>query len=57
MTKILLATNYLLVVNFIASLALFLRAGYQREGLLRGNWKTHLGIRDSVILAKVRPGA
>jgi RimJ/RimL family protein N-acetyltransferase len=40
-----------------ASLALFLRAGYQREGLLRGNWKTHLGIRDSVILAKVRPGA
>lgn len=40
-----------------SSISLFLRAGYQREGLLRGNWKTHLGIRDSVILAKVRPGA
>lgn len=39
-----------------SSLSLFLRAGYQRDGLLRGNWKTHLGIRDSVILAKVRPG-
>ena len=37
-----------------ASLSLFLRAGFQREGLLRGNWKTHLGIRDSVILGKVR---
>lgn len=38
-----------------ASISLFLRAGYQREGLLRGNWKTHLGIRDSVIMAKLRP--
>ncbi len=37
-----------------SSLSLFLRAGFQREGLLRGNWKTHLGIRDSVIMAKVR---
>ena len=37
-----------------ASLSLFLRAGFQREGLLRGNWKTHLGVRDSVILGKVR---
>lgn len=36
-----------------ASLSLFLRAGFQREGLLRGNWKTHLGIRDSVILGKL----
>jgi RimJ/RimL family protein N-acetyltransferase len=36
------------------SLSLFLRAGYQREGLLRGNWKTHLGVRDSVILGKLR---
>lgn len=36
-----------------ASISLFLRAGYQREGLLRGNWKTHLGIRDSVIMAKL----
>ncbi|MBL8536774.1 MAG: GNAT family N-acetyltransferase [Hyphomonadaceae bacterium] len=40
-----------------ASLSLFLRAGFQREGLLRGNWKTHLGIRDSVIMSKLRdPG-
>jgi len=39
-----------------ASLALFERAGYQREGLLRGNWLTHLGQRDSVILGKVRAG-
>ncbi len=37
-----------------ASLALFLRAGFQREGLLRGNWKSHLGIRDSIILGKLR---
>lgn len=37
-----------------ASISLFLRAGYQREGLLRGNWKTHLGIRDSVIMGKLR---
>lgn len=37
-----------------ASLSLFLRAGYRREGLLRGNWKTHLGVRDSVILGKLR---
>lgn len=37
-----------------SSLSLFLRAGFQREGLLRGNWKTHLGVRDSVIMAKLR---
>lgn len=37
-----------------ASISLFLRAGYTREGLLRGNWKTHLGIRDSVIMAKLK---
>ena len=37
-----------------ASLSLFLRAGFQREGLLRANWKTHLGLRDSVILGKLR---
>ena len=36
-----------------SSISLFLRAGFQREGLLRGNWRTHLGIRDSVIMAKV----
>ncbi len=37
-----------------ASLSLFERAGFQREGLLRENWKTHLGLRDSVILGKLR---
>ncbi len=39
-----------------SSLSLFLRAGFAREGLLRGNWKTHLGIRDSVMLGKLRQG-
>jgi [ribosomal protein S5]-alanine N-acetyltransferase len=37
-----------------ASLSLFLRAGFQREGLLRGYWKTHLGIRDTVMMSKLR---
>jgi [ribosomal protein S5]-alanine N-acetyltransferase len=37
-----------------ASLSLFLRAGFQREGLLRGNWKTHLGVRDTVMMGKLR---
>lgn len=37
-----------------ASISLFLRCGFQREALLRANWKTHLGIRDSVIMAKLR---
>jgi RimJ/RimL family protein N-acetyltransferase len=37
-----------------ASISLFLRAGFEREALLRGNWKTHLGVRDSVIMGKVR---
>jgi RimJ/RimL family protein N-acetyltransferase len=37
-----------------SSLSLFLRAGFQREGLLRGNWKTPHGIRASVMLAKIR---
>lgn len=36
------------------SISLFLRAGFTREGLLRGNWKTHLGVRDSVIMAKLK---
>jgi RimJ/RimL family protein N-acetyltransferase len=39
-----------------SSLSLFLRAGFQQEGLLRQNWKTHIGLRDSVILAKLREG-
>jgi len=37
-----------------SSISLFLRAGFQREGTLRGNWKTHIGIRDSVMMAKLR---
>lgn len=37
-----------------ACLALFQRAGFEREGLLRGYWKTHLGMRDSVIMGKLR---
>ena len=37
-----------------ASISLFQRAGFQREGLLRGNWSTHLGVRDSVIMGKLR---
>lgn len=37
-----------------ACLALFERAGYQREGLQREAWLTHLGLRDSVLLGKLR---
>jgi RimJ/RimL family protein N-acetyltransferase len=36
------------------SLNLFLRLGFQREGLLRGNWQTHIGLRHSVILGLLR---
>lgn len=36
------------------SISLFLRAGFAQEGLLRGNWKTHLGVRDSVIMGKLK---
>jgi [ribosomal protein S5]-alanine N-acetyltransferase len=38
-----------------ASLRLFERAGFVREGLLRHAWRTHLGLRDSVILARFPP--
>ena len=31
-----------------------LAARFQREGLLRGNWRTHLGVRDSVMMEKLR---
>src|ERR1700733_5634665 len=34
----------------VASVRLFERAGFVREGLLRQAWKTHIGIRDTVIL-------
>ncbi|UPT62356.1 MAG: GNAT family N-acetyltransferase [Hyphomonadaceae bacterium JAD_PAG50586_4] len=37
-----------------ASLNLFVRNGFEREGLLRGNWKTHIGIRDTALLARLR---
>ncbi len=37
-----------------ASISLFLRGGFQLEGVLRGNWKTHLGIRDTVMMGKLR---
>ncbi|HVV34041.1 MAG TPA: GNAT family N-acetyltransferase [Vitreimonas sp.] len=37
-----------------ASISLFLRVGFQREGLLRKNWKTHIGVRDSVIMSKLK---
>ena len=40
----------------VASLRLFERGGFEREGLLRKAWRTHLGLRDSVILAKLAPG-
>lgn len=37
-----------------ASISLFLRAGYTREALLKKNWVTHLGVRDTVIMAMLR---
>jgi RimJ/RimL family protein N-acetyltransferase len=37
-----------------ASLTLFIRNGFHREGVLKQNWKTHAGVRDSVIMAKLR---
>ena len=33
-----------------ASLRVFERLGFRQEGVLRGNWETHIGVRDSVIL-------
>lgn len=33
----------------IPSLRVFERLGFLREGHLRGNWATHIGVRDSVI--------
>lgn len=32
-----------------ASIRTFEKLGFTREGVLRGNWKTHIGERDSVI--------
>lgn len=36
------------------SIALLLRLGFQREALLRAEWETHLGVRDSVIWGLLR---
>jgi RimJ/RimL family protein N-acetyltransferase len=36
-----------------ASLRLFERNGFAREGVFRNNWTTHIGTRDSVIFAKL----
>ena len=36
------------------SIRLFERLGFQREGVLRGTWVTHIGERDSVIFGLLR---
>ncbi|MFC2951127.1 GNAT family N-acetyltransferase [Marinicaulis aureus] len=36
------------------SIRLFERLGFQREGVLRGTWLTHIGERDSVIFGLLR---
>ncbi|MDZ7629314.1 MAG: GNAT family protein [Parvularculaceae bacterium] len=38
----------------IASIRTFEKLGFRREGLMRGTWETHLGVRDSVILGLLR---
>ena len=38
----------------IPSLRVFERLGFQREGVLRGNWSTHIGERDSVIFGLLK---
>lgn len=38
----------------IASNMLLERLGFQREGLLRGEWETHIGVRDSIIWGLLR---
>lgn len=37
-----------------ASLTLFIRNNFVREGVLKQNWKTRVGLRDSVIMAKLK---
>jgi RimJ/RimL family protein N-acetyltransferase len=37
-----------------ASNALLTRLGFRREGLLRAEWETHIGVRDSVIWGLLR---
>ena len=36
------------------SIALLLGLGFQREGLLRAEWETHIGVRDSIIWGLLR---
>lgn len=38
----------------VASIRTFEQLGFRREGVLRGNWETHIGVRDSVILGLLR---
>lgn len=38
----------------VASRALLERLGFRLEGLFRGEWETHLGVRDSVIYGLLR---
>jgi len=38
----------------VPSLRVFERLGFQREGVLRGNWSTHIGERDSVIFGLLK---
>ncbi|MBL8549473.1 MAG: GNAT family N-acetyltransferase [Hyphomonadaceae bacterium] len=39
----------------VASIRLFERAGFTREAHLKANWVTHLGVRDTLIYARLRP--
>ncbi len=41
-------------VDNIASIRTFEKLGFRREGVLRGTWETHIGVRDSVILGILR---
>jgi len=35
------------------SIRLFERLGFQREGVLRATWKTHIGVRDTVLMSLI----
>jgi [ribosomal protein S5]-alanine N-acetyltransferase len=37
-----------------ASIMLLERLGFRKEGLLRGEWETHLGVRDSLIFGLLK---
>lgn len=37
-----------------ASIRTFEKLGFRHEGVLRANWETHIGVRDSVILSLLR---